>query len=90
MPIDPVEGIEIDLVKLGSIGKSEDEQQRGITADIATFIPRLEELLGSGQLKPMKYEVVGDVGFKGVLQALDVYNNRKGSTSKIVARVAKE
>jgi hypothetical protein len=90
VPIDPVEGIEIDLVKLGALGKSEDEQQRGITADIATFIPRLEELLGSRQLKPMEYEVVGDVGFKGVLQALDVYNNRKGSTSKIVARVAKE
>jgi hypothetical protein len=85
-----VEGIEIDLVKLGALGKSEDEQQREITADIATFIPQLEKLLGSGQLKPMKYEVVGDVGFKGVLQAMDTYNNRKGSTSKIVVRVAKE
>lgn len=90
MPIDPMEGIDIDLVKLGAIGKSGDEQQREITADIATFIPQLEKLLDSGQLKPMEYEIIGDVGFKGILQALDVYNNRKGGTSKIVVRVAKE
>ena len=62
-----MEGIEIDLVKLGALGKSEDEQQREITADIATFIPQLEELLGSGQFKPMDYEIVGDIVFKGVL-----------------------
>ncbi|KAH8758558.1 chaperonin 10-like protein [Hyaloscypha sp. PMI_1271] len=90
IPIDPVEGIEIDLVTLGAIGKSGDEHQREVTAEIAAFIPQLEKLLGNGKLKAMEYEVIGAVGFKEVLKALDVYNNRKGSTKKIVVRVADE
>lgn len=85
-----MEGIEIDLVTLGAIGKSGDEHQREVTAAIAAFIPQLESLLESGQLKPMEYETIGEVGFKGVLEALDAYNNRKGSTKKIVVRVAEE
>lgn len=75
---------------LGAIGKSGDEHQRKVTAEIAAFIPQLEKLLESGQLKPMEYDVVGDVGFKEVLKALDAYNNRKGSVKKIVVRVAEE
>ena len=90
VPIEPVEGIEIDLVTLGAIGKSDDEHQREVTATIAGFIPQLEKLLESGQLKPMEYETIGDVGFKEVLKALDVYNNRKGSTKKILVKVAEE
>jgi hypothetical protein len=77
-------------VALGAIGKSGDEHQRKVTAEIAAFIPQIEKLLESGQLKPMEYDVVGDVGFKEVLKALDAYNNRKGSVKKIVVRVAKE
>ena len=75
---------------LGAIGKSGDEHQRKVTAEIAAFIPQLEKLLESGQLKPMEYDVVGDVGFKEVLKALDAYNNRKVSVKKIVVRVAEE
>jgi len=90
LPIEPVEGIEIDLVTLGAIGKSADELQREVTAAIATFIPQLEKLLESGQLKPMEYEVVGDVGIKEVLKALDFYQKKKGSTKKIVVKVAEE
>jgi hypothetical protein len=89
-PIEPVEGINIHLVTLGAIGKSEDEHQRKVTSEIAAFIPHVEKLLESGQLKPMEYDVVGDVGFKEVLKALDAYNNRKGSVKKIVVRVAEE
>jgi hypothetical protein len=77
-------------VALGAIGKSGDEHQRQVTADIAVFIPQLEKLLLSGQLKPMEHDVVGNVGFKEVLKALDAYNNRKGSVKKIVVRVAEE
>jgi hypothetical protein len=77
-------------VTLGAIGKSEDEHQRKVTSEIAAFIPQVEKLLESGQLKPMEYDVVGDVGFKEVLKALDAYNNRKGSVKKIVVRVAEE
>lgn len=90
MPIEPVEGITIDLVTLGAIGKTGDEHQRQVTAHIAAFIPQLEKLLQSGQLKPMGYEVVGGVGFKEVLKALDVYASRKSSEKKIVVRVAEE
>lgn len=75
---------------LGAIGKSGDEHQRQVTTEIAAFIPQLEKLLVSGQLKPMEYDVIGDVGFKEVLKALDAYNNRKGSVKKIVVRVAEE
>jgi hypothetical protein len=85
-----VEGIDIDLVALGALGKSGDEHQRDVTAAIGAFIPQLEKLLDNGQLKPMEYEVIGDVGFKEVLKALDVYSNRKGSTAKILVRVAQE
>jgi hypothetical protein len=77
-------------VALGAIGKSGDEHQRQVTTEIAAFIPQLEKLLVSGQLKPMEYDVIGDVGFKEVLKALDAYNNRKGSVKKIVVRVAEE
>ena len=90
VPIEPVEGIEIDLVTLGAIGKSGDEHQREVTAAIAGYIPQLENLLQSGHLKPMEYEIVGDVGFREVVKALEVYNNRKGSTKKIVVRLAEE
>jgi hypothetical protein len=90
IPIEPVEGITIDLVTLGAIGKTGDEHQRQVTANIAAFIPHLEKLLQSGQLKPMEYELVGDVGFKEVLKALDAYNNKKSSVKKIVVRVAEE
>jgi hypothetical protein len=61
-----------------------------VTAAIAAFIPQLENLFENGQLKPMEYEVIGSVGFKEILKALDVYNNRKGSTKKIVVRIAEE
>ena len=61
-----------------------------MTAEIAAFILQLEKLLGNGKLKPIEYEVIGAVGFKEVLKALDIYNNRKGSTKKIVVRVADE
>jgi hypothetical protein len=90
VPIEPVEGINIHLVTLGAIGKLGDEHQRKVTAEIAALIPQLENLLGSGQLKPMEYDVVGDVGFKEVLKALDAYKNRKGSSKKIVVRLAEE
>ena len=78
----------VDMVTLGAIGKSGDDHQREVTAEIAGYIPQLEKLIGSGHLKPMEYDAIGDVGMKEVLKALDAYNDRKGSVKKVVVRVA--
>jgi hypothetical protein len=77
-------------VALGALGKTGDAHQQKITSDIAAFIPQLEKFLAGGQLKPMEYEVVGDLGFKEVLKGLDVYNGKKAGAKKIVVRLAEE
>lgn len=75
---------------LGALGKSGDAHQQKVTSDVAAFIPELEKFLASGQLKPMDYQVVGDVGFKEVLKGLDVFNGKKAGGKKIVVRLAEE
>jgi hypothetical protein len=86
--IDPVESIEISIVRLGAIGRSADAQQVEVNREISSFIPELEKFLENGQLKPMQYEVVGDVGMNEVLKGLDAFQNKKGSEKKIVVRLA--
>jgi hypothetical protein len=90
VPIDPVEGIEIYKITLGAIGKTANTHEQQVTSEIAALIPHLEKFLSSGLLKPMEYEVVGDVGVKEVLKGLDVFSGRKGGTKKIVVRLAEE
>jgi hypothetical protein len=46
------------MVALGAIRKTETVHQQEVDRDIAAFIPVLEKLLESGQLKPMEYEIL--------------------------------
>jgi hypothetical protein len=78
------------MVTLGAIGKTGDAHQKQVTSEIAAFIPQLEKFLSSGLLKPIEYEVFGDVGVKEVLKGLDAFNGKKGGGKKIVVRVAEE
>ena len=75
---------------MGKLGKTGDAAQQKVTSNIASFIPKLEEWLKEVKLKPMEYVVVGDVGFKEVLKALDFYNGKKGGVKKVVVRLAEE
>lgn len=51
------------------------------------MIPKLEEYLEAGLLRPLEYVQVGDVGVGEILKALDAFNNHK-SGKKLVVRLA--
>jgi hypothetical protein len=88
VPIEPKQGVLINLVALGAIGKSGDNHVAEVNDNIKALIPKLEEYLAEGQLKPMEYELVGSIGVEEVLVALDAFNARKTSEKKIVVRLA--
>jgi hypothetical protein len=88
-PIGPKEGVEIYKITLGEIGRSGNEHIEKVNKDISDLIPKLEDLLEAGLLKPLEYVRVGDVGVEEVLKALDAYNTHK-SGKKIVVRLAEE
>lgn len=88
MPIEAKEGIQIYLVKLGEIGKSSNAYELELNSNISSFIPKLEEYLEQGKLKPMEYDLVGNVGVEEVLPAFDAFNAKKSGDKKIVVRIA--
>jgi len=90
VPIEPKAGIQINMVSLGKIGKTGDESTLQVNQDIEDFIPALESYLADGSLKPMDYEIVGDVGVEEVLKALEAFNSKKSATKKVVVRLAAE
>ena len=90
MPIEPKAGIQINMVSLGKIGKTGDESTLQVNQDIEDFIPALGSYLADGSLKPMDYEIVGDVGVEEVLKALEAFNSKKSATKKVVVRLAAE
>lgn len=51
------------------------------------MIPKLEEYLEAGLLRPLEYVQVGDVGVGEILKALEAFNNHK-SGKKLVVRLA--
>jgi hypothetical protein len=90
VPIEPKEGIEIEMVELGEIGREGNAHMEKVNKDIASFIPKLEKLLESGALKPMEYEFIDGANFEPVLKGLDLFSTRKSDGKKIVVRVAQE
>ncbi|KAE8446201.1 hypothetical protein EG329_012426 [Mollisiaceae sp. DMI_Dod_QoI] len=88
MPIAPKEDIEMYLVKLGAIGRSGTEDIAQFNRDTEEFIPKLENYLRGGLIKPMEYDIVGGVGVGEVLKGLDAFNARKGGEKKILVRIA--
>ena len=87
--IEPQEGVAIYQVALGEIGRSGTERAETVNKEIASLIPKLETYLEAGNLKPLDYVQVGDVGVGEVLKALEAFNNHK-SGKKIVVRLAKD
>ncbi|KFY06771.1 hypothetical protein V492_07747 [Pseudogymnoascus sp. VKM F-4246] len=86
-PIPPREGVLVNQVALGEIGRTGSEKADQINKDIAGMIPRLQEYLEAGQLKPLDYVQVGDVGVGEVLKALEAFNSHK-SGKKLIVRLA--
>lgn len=78
------------MVSLGKIGKTGDESILQVNQDIEDFIPTLEKYLADGSLKPMEYEVIGDVGVENILKGLEAFNSKKSATKKVLVRVAAE
>ncbi|KUJ17782.1 GroES-like protein [Mollisia scopiformis] len=87
--IEPKNGIEVCAVDLGMIGRSGSDKSQ-VDRDIEGFIPKLEKYLCERLLKPMGYEIVGDVGVAEVLKGLDAFNARKGGEKKVLVRLAAE
>lgn len=73
---------------LGVIGRSGTEHIAEVNQNIESFIPKLEKYLGEGLLKPMEYDIVGDVGVEEVLKGLDAFRSRKGGEKKVLVRLA--
>ena len=88
VPIDPKDGIKINMVSLGKIGKTGDESTLRVNQDIQDFIQELETYLADGSLNPMEYEVIGDVGVDSILKGLKAFNSKKSATKKILVRLA--
>ncbi|KAF8853745.1 GroES-like protein [Acephala macrosclerotiorum] len=88
VPIEPKQGVEVYLCSLGQIGRSGSEHTTQVNQDMEGFIPLLEKYFDEGLLKPMEYEVVGDVGVGEVLKGLDAFNGRKSGEKKVLVRIA--
>lgn len=83
------DGIKLGSVSLGLIGRSGPEIQASPTVndDIASYVPMVVELVEAGKLIPNQYQIVGDVGFDGVIKALDMQAKGAGSGAKLVVRL---
>ncbi len=90
MPIDPVEGVRIYSVELGKIGQDRDASCKIINDDIANMVPKLENCLAKGYIKPMEYDLVDGVGVEVVLKGIEIFNARKGGVKKVLVKVAQE
>jgi hypothetical protein len=92
MPIEAKEDITVFIVTLGDIGRKTlgpgtEERVEAVNNEIRALIPILEKWVASEELKPMGWDVVGDVGVEGILKALEVFGGRKSGEKKILARV---
>ncbi|RDL38343.1 GroES-like protein [Venustampulla echinocandica] len=87
-PVEPRKGVEIHLITLGLIGKSGGVSEETVNKDIETYIPKLEQFLESGVVKPNEYEQVGDIGVEEVLKGLGAFKTRKNDGKKLVVRVS--
>lgn len=85
-PIEPKEGIEIYMVRLGQLGRYGNTLSDEVNENITALIPKLEKYLENGDLKPMEYKVVGE-GFEGVLKGLEVFNSSRTAWKKCVVRL---
>ena len=81
--------MEVYQVELGQIGRKGTDKAEQINKDIAGMVPKLETYLEAGQLKPLDYVKVGDVGVGEILKALDAFDNHKIG-KKLVVRLAED
>ncbi|KAL5313402.1 hypothetical protein ACEPPN_019135 [Leptodophora sp. 'Broadleaf-Isolate-01'] len=84
--IDPHEGIKIYQADVGSIGQGGADTD--LNTKVASYIPTLEKYLASGELKTMKYEQEEEIGFGGILKALDAFKTKKGKEVKTIVRIS--
>jgi NADPH:quinone reductase-like Zn-dependent oxidoreductase len=84
-PIEAPAGVIVDRIKLGQIGRS------GALADVvnkslASYIPKFEALLESGELKPMQYSVVGS-GYESIPEGIKISDSGKMGGTKVVIKL---
>lgn len=85
-PMESKDNIEIYRIGLGLIGRSGDAHTETINKVIESYIPKLENYLGNGMLKPMEYDIEG-TGFEGIVKGIDALNAGKGGGKKIVVKL---
>lgn len=84
-------GIDTYRVHLGQMGRagSGNDVADEVKREVTKFIPKLERLFASGDLKAMKYTVANDskVGFEGVITGIKMMNKGSEKGKKIVVRL---
>jgi len=85
-PMESEDNVEIYRIDLGLIGRSGDAHAETINNAIESYIPKLENYLGNGMLKPMEYDIVG-TEFEGVVKGINALSAGKGGGKKIVVRL---
>ncbi|KAL5324025.1 hypothetical protein ACEPPN_008568 [Leptodophora sp. 'Broadleaf-Isolate-01'] len=70
----------------GSIGQGGADTD--LNTKVASYIPTLEKYLASGELKTMKYEKEEEIGFGGILKALEAFKTKKGKEVKTIVRIS--
>jgi len=88
MPIEEKEGIQVDVIALGEIGREGNAHMEKVNNDIAGFIPVLEKYFESGALKPMDYDFIEGTNFEPVLQGLEAFKTKTSGEKKLLVRIA--
>jgi len=78
-------GVLVDRVHLGMIGRSGKEEDV-INKNLVNYIPKLEALLNSGEIKPMQYSVIG-TGFESVTEGIKISDSGKLGGTKVVVKL---
>lgn len=79
--------LDIYPIELGTIGQSGDAKIERINDEVARLVLDLQTLLDRGQIKPLDYVKIGNVGVGEILEALDAFKTHK-SGKKLIVQVA--
>ena len=82
-------GLQTYRIHLGQLGRSGTPLADEVSREVTRFIPKLQELFASGDLRPLDFVVAGE-GFEGVVKGLEVLNEGKVKGKKVVVRLQHE
>jgi hypothetical protein len=75
------------IVVLGPVGRPSAPE---VNEKLSSYIPALVKLIEAGKLLVGPYDLLGDGGFEGAIQALTHFEQSGGSSKKIVVKIGDE